>query len=173
MARRHWTVAWRAPLAVASTIVYWATTLPLDIIGAAVAVPLAILFGKEQPDITGTKTIYSAPKWLWLWGNQQDGYDPEWAVQTIYKGWSKFRRRYSWAAWRNRTSNLRFLGLFKPTKPIQEIRGKTWHVQWSGWLTEWFWDHPSKSKFTKFGARLGPEWTKEGTNFAFRLYARY
>jgi hypothetical protein len=165
--------------AVLQSAVAWLVGLPLDLLGLLV-VPFAILFGHNQVDITGTRIIYSAPKWLWLWGNQQDGYDPrdedipyqyaEWRREFGIKKYPRLRQfilRYLWAAWRNKTSNVRFLGLVVPKKPIKKIVGKNYVITTSGWLTHWLWTR--KKSWTAFGARLDKGWTKYGTNFAMRL----
>lgn len=157
--------------ATVSALAWWVVTLPLDIIGAVV-VPFAIWFGHEQDDITGTKKIFSAPKCLWLWGNQQEGYDPPWAMETLYKGWGTFRRRYSWAAWRNRTSNLRFLGFLKvdPTKVKVTKQGNHTIWQYKGWV---LWEWLRKKRYSKLGLRMTQDWTAKGTNFAVVFNRKY
>jgi hypothetical protein len=172
------TIALRWTWCILTSTAYQVLTLPLDILGAVV-VPFAILFGHNQPDITGTKTIYSAPKWLWLWGNQQDGYDPEWAVNTIYKGWPVFLRRYSWAAWRNKSSNKRFILWLHPApepERIGFIQGRNWWICWQGWAHNWQWVR--KKSWTEIGWRYEPkdaqgvaetDWRQYGCGVAFRL----
>lgn len=161
----------KAAWAVVQASVINLAQVPLDVLGAVV-VPFAIWFGHDQPDITGTKTIFSAPKWLWLWGNQQEGYDAPKSLE-LHPTMGAFKRRWLWAAWRNRTSNFRFLGWFKPTKPVKVLSGGNWKITTSGMLAHWLWDHPEKKKFTAFGARIDKEWSAYGANFAWRPYANY
>ncbi len=148
-----------------------------------VLVPFAILFGvRRESRIAPGRMIFTAPDWLGWWGNEQDGYDPEWAVTTIYKDWPTFLRRYSWAAWRNKASNVRFITwLHPPPDPerIAFIQHATWSLCWQGWLCHWEW-HRAKG-WTEIGWRYEPkdkqgvaadDWRRHGCGFAARLFGR-
>jgi len=160
----------KALAGIVQAAVWWAVSLPLGILGLAV-VPLAIKYGKVQKDITGTKNIFSAPRWLWLWGNQQEGYDSPKSL-ALHPNMSTFKRRWLWAAWRNKTSNLRFIGLFKvdPSKVKSETKGNH-TVSSYKWMCCWEWRR--KTRFTKLGARLTQDWARYGTNFAVDLNHKY
>jgi hypothetical protein len=169
-----------------STILYDLAVLPLDIIGLFVT-PVGIVLSKRRPSqVYPDRVIRVPPRWLWLWGNEQDGYDPAdssipigyvlWRRRFFERNPTPFRRfilRYLWAAWRNKTNNFRFLGLFKPTKPIDTEFVGEWTISRSGALTLVYREWPEKRRFTKIGARITADWAHEGVNFAFRWKAGY
>lgn len=99
-------------------------------------------------------------RWAWLWDNEEDGADglPEipgknanWRAQTA--GWSPWRRRWVWSAWRNSVNNLRFSAIGRspdyPDPPKGEFAYLTagakfwlcvpittsspWRELWLGW----------------------------------------
>lgn len=80
-----------------------------------VLVPVGILLATDgkgrYPSATGY--IRKPPSWLWLWGNDQEGYRPPW-YRDLTPGWGEFRRQYVWAAWRNPVNNLRFVPWINP-----------------------------------------------------------
>lgn len=100
-----------------------------------VLVPLAIATGRKEISRTFPKhVIYNAPKLLWLWGNDEDGYDPEWYAER-QAHWSRFKRRYVWAAIRNPTNNLRFIRRLHPAPradKVRAVRGDNWYLCWQG-----------------------------------------
>lgn len=119
-------------------IVYNAMTLVLQIIGF-VFVPVAIWLSVEEVSPVTGRTIRNAPKWLWLWGNDEDGYDPLWWI-IARKEWRPFRRMWIWAAFRNPVNNLRFIKCIHPPP----IKGKVtvivryhawgrWELVYQGW----------------------------------------
>lgn len=175
-------VALRWTWCILCAVAYQLITLPLDLLGFIV-VPFAILFGvRRKSRIYPESEIYTAPDWLGLYGNEQDGYDPPWAVNTIYKGWPTFWRRYSWAAWRNKSSNKRFITwLHPPPDPerIGFIQGRNWWICWQGWAHNWQWVR--KDSWTEIGWRYEPkdaqgvqanDWRRFGCGVAFRLNGR-
>ncbi len=150
----------RAVAAVVSALVYWLATIPLALLGFVV-VPFAIWFGVTRPSQLAGKPIFTAPGFLSLWGNEQDGFDPQWAVDTIYKGWPTFWRRYSWAAWRNKVRNLCFvdgLAFLHRRSAFVSVHEFTIgklrvRVRWQCWWMnelEYIWGE----RFGKFGPRL-------------------
>lgn len=169
---------------VVTATAYQILTLPMDLLGFVV-VPFAIWFGVERPSrIYPDRTIFTAPDCLALYGNEQDGYDPPWAVESIYKGWPTFWRRYSWAAWRNKSSNKRFAltWLHQPPDPERirfvQFGPGTW-LCWQGWRTNWHWTR-AKS-WTEIGWRYEPndakgvladDWRRHGCGVAFRPWGR-
>lgn len=180
------TIASRWLWCASTATLYQALTTPLDLLGV-ITVPLAIRFGVHRRSrIYPTKTIFTAPSWLHWWGNEQEGYDPPWAVQSIYKGWPTFWRRYSWAAWRNKSSNKRFTlttWLHQPPDPAR-IRfipfGPGSWLCWQGWRTNWQWAR--RTSWTELGWRYSPsdvhglpasDWRRFGCGVAFRPYGRH
>jgi hypothetical protein len=145
--------------ALVTASLYWLATLWLALLGFVV-VPFAIWFGVARPSKLTGRPIFTAPNALSLWGNEQDGFDPEWAVATIYKGWPTFSRRYSWAAWRNKVRNLPFVSwldfLHLPQGELHQatltVRQFTVHVRWRRWMTEL--EYIRGDRFGKFGPRL-------------------
>jgi len=103
---------WRFLWAIVSILAYELLTLPLTILGFVV-VPVAIYRGRWQISPINGRTIYTAPRWLWLWGNDEDGYDPQW-YREANPTWGPLRRMYTWAALRNSVNNLRFVKLLNP-----------------------------------------------------------
>ncbi len=161
--------------ALLSATLYWLATIPLALLGFVV-VPFAIWFGVSRPSNLTGKLIVTAPNWLALWGNEQDGFDPEWAVATIYKGWPTFWRRYSWAAWRNKVRNLSFVPwldfLHVPRGELHERQfalGRfTVRVRWRRWMTEL--EYIRGNRFGKFGPRLEQPFNR--VSWAMRPWGR-
>lgn len=121
----------RVVWALLTFITYQAAATVLWVIGL-VAVPVAILFRQQQlSPITGLP-IVNAPRWLWLWGNDEDGLDPLW-YQQANPNWGPWRRMFAWTAWRNSVNNLRFVpGLtVKPRADLIEF--VTWSSGWFCW----------------------------------------
>lgn len=167
----------RAAWAIASATAYKLAFAPLAVAGF-VLVPVAILFGVTRPSRLTGKTIFTAPDWLAWFGNEQDGYDPEWAVTTIYKGWPTFWRRYAWAAWRNKIRNVPFVPslawLHKPKGQLvwreARIFGVLVIVVWRGWMTEL---RCSKGRwFLDIGPRLDQPKEWGAVSWAFRPFGR-
>lgn len=89
-------------------------SLVLTVIGFFV-VPLALALARQRiTPYSGGEYIWVPPRWLWLWGNDQEGYDPRW-YQIYRPTWHPWLRRYEWAAWRNPVNNLRFVKWLRPT----------------------------------------------------------
>lgn len=81
------------------------------------AVAVAVFFLVDDFSASDGRRIINAPRWLWLWGNDFDGYDGDgrgwWAANSIF-GWpvqNKFVRWW-WAAIRNPANNRRRIKLF-------------------------------------------------------------
>jgi hypothetical protein len=165
----------RAAWAVVAATLYKLAFAPVAIAGF-VLVPLAIWFGVTRPSRLTGRLIFTAPDWLSLYGNEQDGYDPEWAVTTIYKGWPTFWRRYAWAAWRNKVRNLPFVPslawLHEPptraTFDVRNVLGVRVEIWRAGWMCEL---KASRSGwFLDVGPRLDQGF--EQVSWAFRLIGR-
>ena len=167
----------RALWAILTTTVYWVAMIPLYLAGF-VLVPFAIWFGVSRASrITGQR-IFTAPDWLAVFGNEQDGFDPEWAIQTIYKGWPTFWRRYSWAAWRNKVRNLSFvpwlafLHRAKGELVTREFkRGPLlFRIRTRGWMTEL--EYFTATRFGDIGPRLDQPDAWGGISWAYRPWGK-
>lgn len=104
-------------------------------------VPLVILLRRKEISYVTGKEIINAPRWLWLWGNDEDGLDPDW-YRTATSGWNKYVRMWVWAAWRNPVNNLRFLKPLHPPPVIGKVKYESYKVRgytiwfiWQGWAT--------------------------------------
>lgn len=126
--------------------------LPLLLIG----IPLVAWYGwhfdvqrvKSLEYQDGRYVLAWVSKWMWLWGNEEDGIDglPTDAAQILTprqywwdaetKDWSAFKRIFVWSALRNSVSNLRFsrLGLDIRLNQVKvRFFGPTLHDEWLVW----------------------------------------
>lgn len=135
----------RLLLLLVETAVWWSINLPLFLLGL-VLVPFAIWFRVVQRGPITDRLIANAPRWLWLWGNDEDGLAADWYDQQ-HQDWSPFRVMYTWSALRNSVNNLRFVPVLSPKLNPAQIGW--WHsksgnviVCWQGWYvgieTPWF-----------------------------------
>jgi hypothetical protein len=72
--------------------------------------------------------IITAPDWLWIYGNEEDGYWPQWWVDEcheLHPDWTAYKIMYWWAAIRNSTNNVRFIKFLHPPPRTGGV----------GWLT--------------------------------------
>lgn len=85
--------------------------LVLSVVGLFVC---AIAPAELRQDSDGILRRHWRWRWTWLWDNEEDGNDglpeipgknPNWRAAT--DGWSAYRRRWVWSAWRNRVNNMR------------------------------------------------------------------
>lgn len=174
---------------VVSALVYYIVLLPLTLAGFFL-VPIAFIFAEwRESRIYPGRHILAAPDWLFIYGNEQDGFIPEPShIPAYYAEWRfRFARwlpdgvrtfilAYLWAAWRNKVSNIRFLGWPK-IRSGDELEvvagGSNWYIIRSGWLMLWLWARPESRTFTQAGARIDKAWSKFGVNFTIRLNGRY
>lgn len=110
-------------------------------------VPVAIATHQTELSRTWPRhRITNAPKFLWFWGNDEDGYDPEWYARA-HPTWNRFVRRYMWAAVRNPANNLRFIkSLHPPPDPtrIRFAKGERWLLCWQGLLYRFTYTGPKR-----------------------------
>lgn len=171
------------PAAILSITVCAVLRWVLVVLPGLFLVPVAILFSQDKlSPVNPGRFIRTAPDWLWLWGNDQEGYIPSWYLQ--YKGWAKqpywmlYWHMYVWAAIRNPGNNLRFVRWLNP-KAVREklyyyygpgikvLRYKCFyrimiHTRDGGWglLAGWKFPFPGDS---------WQVWQKLGTGFGVRL----
>lgn len=111
-----------------------AKSVTIDFLGFLL-VPFGIWFGSVKTSSTTGVTAFNPPKLLWLWGNDEEGYDAPKSYE-LYPNTSNFKRRYRWAALRNRSDNLQFTWFCPPPVPgrvgvIKFPNGG--FVAWQGW----------------------------------------
>lgn len=116
-------------------VLYDVASYVLLIVPGYFIVTLAIACRRRvySPVLAGM-TIVNAPKWLWIWGNDEDGLEPAWYVNAT-PGWNKYVRMWVWAAWRNPANNLRFIKWLHPPPERGRIRiqrGTRWTLVWQG-----------------------------------------
>ena len=143
----------------------------------AVLNAVAVLFGKWRVSRLTGDLIYTAPDWLFVLGNEQEGYDSEFA-KSLHPTWPKFARRFVWAAWRNKARNLPFLnGLQRwhfPKGPLEVIEkragGVLYRVRKSGQMIEV--EYIGTKYFGDFGPRLDQPEEWGNVSWAFRPRGR-
>lgn len=163
--------------AVISIATYELLTLRLTILGFLV-VPLAIYRGQWQISPINGRTIFTAPRWLWLWGNLEDGYDPQW-YREANPEWGAFKRMYIWAAIRNSVNNLRFIKALNPPPVPERIRfaavNHSCTLCWQGAFSRIVWT--SKTHWYGCGWKYDPQdqqgisdkdWRRFGVGFGIR-----
>lgn len=155
-------------------VLHFLITMPL-VVSGLVIVPVAYLTGQWQPSYITGKPIYNAPRWLWLWGNDEDGYLPEWYA-AAHPSWGRFRRAFMWAAIRNTVNNLRFVLWLNPPQRVDLVRWETWgHFTfvWQGWRSRLL--YSSDSLWVGIGWKYEPKavsatgWQAYGQGFGIRL----
>lgn len=124
--------------AIALAVVVWITLAFVRTVLILIGIPLSVLavfFYQPQTSVKYPgRTIYNAPRWLWLWGNDADGMTGDsrgwWhenADQAMFFGLFPFLRRWFpnipmfdsthfismwyWLALRNPVNNLRYVNL--------------------------------------------------------------
>ena len=121
----------RLAWALLTFIVYDVLSFVLLIVPGYFIVPVAILFRvmEMSPITQGGPPIVNAPFLLWLWGNDEDGYEPEWYVKAT-PTWNRYVRMWVWAAWRNAANNLRFVKALHPPPVVGEVQAITRYRSW-------------------------------------------
>lgn len=124
-------IIWCLLFAAVHEAVFYLTLFPLGLLLS----PVSILLARPQVSQITCLRILNAPRWLWLFGNDEDGFDPEW-YRKAHPTWPRFWRMLVWSAWRNPVNNLRFCEwLYAPPVlgrvQIKQIHG--WLLLWQGW----------------------------------------
>jgi len=121
--------------------------------------------------------IFTAPAWLFIFGNEQEGQDPLWYFAK-HPTWPRWLRAFVFCAWRNKLRNLPFVSwlawLHRPAGRLEvrarTIAGVTFRIRWRGWMTEleWF----TADYFGDVGPRLDQPDQWGGVSWAFRPWGR-
>jgi hypothetical protein len=93
----------------------WVLLLPMWVLGL-VLTPIGIIFAQKSV----SRGTLDPPRWLWLWGNDQEGYDPRW-YQIYRAGWPRWFRMWEWAALRNSVNNIRYVPWLHPDPATAEV----------------------------------------------------
>lgn len=155
---------------------YWRVAVWLLAVWLALHALAVALAGWRESRI-GTGRIFTCPDWLFLLGNEQDGYLPAWYVERR-KGWPQWLVAFEWAAWRNKLRNLPFVEslawLHRPAGALvvreKRIGAVTLRVRWRGWMTEV--EHFTARRFGDFGPRLDQPDQWGGVSWAFRPWGK-
>lgn len=100
------------------------------------------MFDEYGRPATQPRLITTAPSWLWLYGNDEDGFCPEW-YRVLHPAWHPWRLMFMWAAIRNPVNNLRFIKALHPPQRAAEVRWATWGsftLVWQGLLSRLIYD---------------------------------
>lgn len=106
--------------------------LLLFVVGLLI-VPLCIELGHHEKSRVTQLMIYTAPRLLWLWGNDEDGYQSATVLRLLPARWGLWRTMYHWAAIRNPVNNLRFIRWLHPP---QRLNGARW-AKWGAFTFVW------------------------------------
>ena len=113
-----------------------AAQLALQAVGL-VLIPLLVPFVRPTPSKSPLGPVcLNPPRAFWLWGNDQEGWDPAWH-QAKHPGWPRYWRMVQWAAIRNPVNNLRYVRWCNPQiqNPWRTIQTRTcgsWELRTAG-----------------------------------------
>lgn len=164
--------------AILTWIAYSILTLPLNVLGLLL-IPFCIWFGHTETSYITNVPIFTAPRALWLWGDDEDGYDPV-VWQQANPTWGCFKRMYVWGALRNSVNNLRFVKWLNPPPvpaKIKSIVTPTWWLCGQGILFGW--QYTGQDYIYSAGWKYNPSdaldikigWRKYGVGFGLRRQA--
>lgn len=143
----------------------WHWIIASCIVGAhlsicAVLVSFRVIRKSRLPGLENT-LIETAPDWGFMFGDEQQGWLPQWLIDKWPAWVPHWWIAFSCAAWRNVWRNLSFVRALRwlhkpPAKPIDvyewHSNGVLWKMRTRGWMTEV--EYFGKSYFGDFGPRL-------------------
>lgn len=145
---------------------------------------LAVLTATARISKLTGAPIITARDWLFILGNEQDGYYPQRAVAAHPK-WPLWLVGLVECAWRNRLRNLCFwkplAWLHAPPAPDLKSLGG-WlgaygelsiAMHWCGWRTELQWSYAPRRWFGDIGPRLDQPAVWGAISWAFRPVGKY
>lgn len=148
------------------------------LLGAWIAVHVvAVATAGWRESRIGGGRIFTCPDWLFLFGNEQEGYLPQWYVERR-KGWPWWLVAFEWAAWRNKLRNLPFVPWLKwlhvPKGQLvmsrRVIFGVEVRTRQRGWMVEV--EYFTRTRFGDFGPRLDQPDEWGGVSWAFRPWGK-
>ena len=136
---------------------------------------LAVLLSDWKVSPLTGQTIRDAPRFLWLVGNDQDGYVSR---QHLHPTWPWWLVAFVECTWRNKLRNLPYwpgLGwLHRPTGDLREhnaaFAGLVFRIRTRGWMTEV--EYFTRTRFGDFGPRLDQPDEWGGVSWAFRPWGK-
>lgn len=166
------------------TIVHELLFYTLLFLPGLVLVPLAWSCRIQQRSPITGRWIVNAPRWLWLYGNDEDGLEPLWWA-VARPEWSRFRRAWVWAAFRNPVNNLRFVRAIYAPPVVGKVQvglhtdgGPTiTMVIWQGWRHRIIFVRTEPYLWLGFGFKYElrdsnfrcDDWRANGVGFGVRL----
>ena len=164
----------RAAWAFLSVAVFWlAVCLPLTILGFPLTV-LGVALRRVKISPVDDRIILAPPRLLWLWGNDQEGYNPRW-YRDYRASWPRWFMMWEWAAWRNSVNNLRFVRWLNPphTSPddFEQYHARRFSLYWSGWRYRIIIDMPNGKNIMAGWkwSQVPQPWQRLGVGFGIRV----
>lgn len=159
---------------ISSVVIQILVFVLLTIPGLVLTIP-AIYFSRPMWSPYTGRLIITAPPWLWLFGNDEDGFDPSW-YEEYRPTWPRWFRMWEWAAVRNSVNNLRFVSWFSPPLDPTMTKVATYRnswIVWQGWrgriITPGYkWTIGFKYEPTDPMGILTRDIRKHGVGFGFR-----
>lgn len=125
----------------------------------------------------GGGRIFTCPDWLFVLGNEQEGYLPPWYVERR-SSWPWWLIAFEWAWWRNKARNLPFVSWLKwlhvPKGELittsRKLFGVDIRIRQRGWMVEV--EYFTTTRFGDFGPRLDHPEEWGGVSWAFRPWGK-
>lgn len=135
----------------------------------------AVAFSRWTASPLTGMPIRTAPRLLWILGNDQDGYLLR---AYLHPTWPWWLIAFVECTWRNKLRNLPYwpgLGwLHRPKGTLEQRAWRIGHVligvRWRGWMTEI--EYFGRERFGDFGPRLDQPAAWGGVTWAFRPWGR-
>lgn len=140
-----------------------------------IVLPIGWWFGRwrASPIVPG-RMIFSPPAWLWLWGNDEEGYCPV-DYASAHADWSAFKVAYTWATIRNPVDNLRFVTWLCQPQRADAVRWATrgaWTLVWQGWRARLIYTGTKRSLWLGWhyypAAKDAEGWMAHGCGFTIK-----
>lgn len=138
---------------------------------------LAVATARWSQSRIGGGRIFTCPDWLFILGNEQEGYLPPWYVERR-RNWPWWLVAFEWVWWRNKARNLPFVSWLKwlhvPKGELittsRKLFGADIRIRKRGWMVEV--EYFTATRFGDFGPRLDhpDEWG--GVSWAFRPWGK-
>lgn len=154
-----------------------AAYVSLYLLLCAIAVALRVTRPSRLP---GLGVVVTAPDWLFVFGDEQQGWLPQWLIDKWPKWAPKWLIALSCCAWRNKLRNIAFTPwlawLHRPKGVLRERRRVVGSfvliLRTRGWLTEFEYVWTDGRRFGDFGPRLDQPDEWGGVSWAFRPFGR-
>lgn len=143
--------------------------------GWCTAHALAVAFSRWTVSPLTGLAIRTAPRFLWVLGNDQDGYLSRWPLHPTWRWWAV---AFAECAWRNKLRNLPFVRrLAWLHVPHGTLRAREWRIagvllriRTRGWMTEL--EYFTATRFGDIGPRLDQPDAWGGISWAYRPWGK-